>query len=68
MCFIGFGDLGCQFYYVKHSKNKKSLTKTFQNLVVFDIPAIETLKTLSKSWLFEIETLKTLSKSWLLEM
>ena len=33
MCFIGFGDLGCQIYYVKHSKNEKSITKTTKSTV-----------------------------------
>ena len=68
MCFIGFGDLGCHFYDVKHSKNEKSITKTSNNWVFFDIMASETLNTLSKSWLVEIETLNTLSKSWLFEI
>ena len=48
MCFIGFGDLGCQFYDVKHSKNEKSITNTSKNYVNFDVSEIETLKTLSK--------------------
>ena len=68
MCFIGFGDLGCHFYDVKHSKNGNTITKTFKHWVICDILAIETLKTLSKSWLVEIETLNTLSKSWLVEV
>ena len=40
MCFIGFGDLGCQFYDVKHSKNDKSITKTSKNWLIFDVSEI----------------------------
>ena len=69
MCFIGFGDLGCQFYYVKHIKNEtENITKKIKNCVIFDILAIETLKTSSKSWLVEMETLNTLSKRRLFEI
>ena len=48
MCFIEFGDLGCQSYDVKHSKNEKSNTKTSKNWINFDVSEVETLKTLSK--------------------
>ena len=40
MCFIGFGDLGCQFYDVKQSKYEKSIIKTTNNLQMFDVSEI----------------------------
>ncbi len=39
MCFIGFGDLGCQFYDVKHSKNCSDLTPVQCFFSTFSYPS-----------------------------